>query len=212
MFGATLSQCLNINMTVTFRASCCTHACSSVRDRGKKGRGGEGRGVREDRLHWRVQGRTSSPTGIGSKLEGGLRCYGIWNVPQDQEGKVLFNDALNTFYLQLYVVGHMVNDHSDSERGNPLPPHGLLYPNNSKGSFIYTIAQTGQHIPQPLLHQWLEREIAQWVHPMKDRSDDQSHHERTLLLRSYITFYLQRECFIQRHTRHILFTERECFI
>ena len=33
----------------------------------------------------------------------------------------------------------------------------------------------------------LEREIAQWVHPMKDRSDDPSHHERTLLPRSYIS-------------------------
>ena len=30
----------------------------------------------------------------------------------------------------------MVNDHSDSERGNPLPPHGLLFPINSKGSFV----------------------------------------------------------------------------
>ena len=28
----------------------------------------------------------------------------------------------------------------------------------------------------------LEREIAQWVHLMKDRSDDPSHHERTLYL------------------------------
>ena len=34
---------------------------------------------------------------------------------------------------------------------------------------------------------WLERKIAQWVHPMKDRSDDPSHHERTLLPRSYIS-------------------------
>ena len=33
---------------------------------------------------------------------------------------------------------------------------------------------------------WLEREIAQWVHPMKDRSDDPSHHERTLLPLSYV--------------------------
>ena len=33
----------------------------------------------------------------------------------------------------------------------------------------------------------LPREIAQWVHPMKDRSDDPSHHERTLLPRSYIS-------------------------
>ena len=34
------------------------------------------------------------------------------------------------------------------------------------------------------------REIAQWVHPMKDRSDDPSHHERTLLPRSYISLPL----------------------
>ena len=31
-------------------------------------------------------------------------------------------------HLRLYGVGHMVKDHSDSERGNPLPPHGLLFP------------------------------------------------------------------------------------
>ena len=29
------------------------------------------------------------------------------------------------------------------------------------------------------MEHWLEREKAQWVHPMKDRSDDPSHHERT---------------------------------
>ena len=28
-----------------------------------------------------------------------------------KEGNVLFNDALNTFYLQLYGVRHMVKDH-----------------------------------------------------------------------------------------------------
>ena len=33
-----------------------------------------------------------------------------------KEGNVLFNDALNIFYLQLYCVRHMVKDHSDSER------------------------------------------------------------------------------------------------
>ena len=32
----------------------------------------------------------------------------------------------------------MVKDHSDSERGNPLPPQGLFFPMNSKGSFICT--------------------------------------------------------------------------
>ena len=39
----------------------------------------------------------------------------------------------------------------------------------------------------PVVEHWLEREIAQWVHPMKDRSDYSSHHERTLLPRSYIS-------------------------
>ena len=70
-----------------------------------------------------------------------------------KEGNVLFNDALNTFYLRLYGVKHMVKDHSGSEKGNPLPPHGLLFPINSKGYFICTIPQTGLHIPRPLLHQ-----------------------------------------------------------
>ena len=60
-----------------------------------------------------------------------------------KEGIVLFNDALNTFYLRLYGVIHMVKDHSDCEGGNPLPPHGLLLSINSKGSFICTIPQTG---------------------------------------------------------------------
>ena len=61
-----------------------------------------------------------------------------------KEGRsVLFNDTLNTFYLRLYGVGHMVKDHSDSERGNPLPLHGLLFQISSKGSFIYIIPQTG---------------------------------------------------------------------
>ena len=38
-------------------------------------------------------------------------------------------------------------------RGNLQPPHGLLFPINSKGSFICTIPQTGEHKPRPLLHQ-----------------------------------------------------------
>ena len=47
------------------------------------------------------------------------------------------------FILRLYGDGHMVKDHSDGERGNPLPPHRLLLPINSQGSFICTIPQTG---------------------------------------------------------------------
>ena len=33
-----------------------------------------------------------------------------------KEGNVLFNDALNTFYLRLYDVRHMVKNHLDDER------------------------------------------------------------------------------------------------
>ena len=73
----------------------------------------------------------------------------LFNVEQlDREmsikqGNVLFNDALHIFYLRLYGVGHMVKGHSDSERGNPLQPHGLLFPISGKGCFICTNPQTG---------------------------------------------------------------------
>ena len=44
----------------------------------------------------------------------------------------VFNDAFNTFQLRLYGVRHIVKDHSDTERGNPLPPYRLLFPISSK--------------------------------------------------------------------------------
>ena len=44
-----------------------------------------------------------------------------------KEGNVLFNDALNTFYLWLYGVRHIVKDHSDGVRGNLLPQQGFFY-------------------------------------------------------------------------------------
>ena len=41
-------------------------------------------------------------------------------------------------FIYGYVASDMVKDHSDRERererGNPLPPHGLLFPISSKGS------------------------------------------------------------------------------
>ena len=46
------------------------------------------------------------------------------------------------FYLTThsahFIYGYMTSDHSDSERENPLPPHGLIFPISSKGSFIYS--------------------------------------------------------------------------
>ena len=65
----------------------------------------------------------------------------------------------------------MVKYHSGSERANRLSPHRLLFPINSKGSFICTIpdriAHTTAFVTPVVVHR-LEREIAQWVHPMKD--------------------------------------------
>ena len=75
----------------------------------------------------------------------------------------------------------MVKDHSDSERGNPLPPQATL--SNQHQGFFYMHYPTDRIIYTTtfvtlVLEHWLEREIAQWVHPMKDRSDNPTHHER----------------------------------
>ena len=73
-----------------------------------------------------------------------MAFVGHWlGKERERERNVLFNDTLNTFYLWLYGVRHMVKDYSDSEKGNQLPPHRLLFLINSKGSFICTIPQTG---------------------------------------------------------------------
>ena len=62
---------------------------------------------------------------------------------------VIFNDALSLFYLRLYGVRHMVNDHKDYERGNPLPPlHKLLY---SISRILHTTA-----FVTPVVEHWLE--------------------------------------------------------
>ena len=65
-----------------------------------------------------------------------------WSEEGRTEGYFLFKDALNTFLIRLYGVGHMVKYNSDSETVNLLQ-HGLLFLISSKGSFICTIQQTG---------------------------------------------------------------------
>ena len=57
----------------------------------------------------------------------------------------------------------------------------LLYaPSHRKDSTYHGLCYTSRE-------HWQEQEIAQWVHHMKDRSDDPSHHERTPLPQSYIS-------------------------
>ena len=75
-----------------------------------------------------------------------------------RKDRFYFNDAL---YLWLYGVGHMVKVHSDRERGTEVrPPHGLLFPINSKGSFISIITQTHTTVfVTPVVGHWMERSI-----------------------------------------------------
>ena len=75
------------------------------------------------------------------------------------------------FYLTThsthFIYGYMASDHSDSEKGNPLPPQqGFFYMYHPTDRITHTTA-----FVTPVVEHWLEREIAQWVHPMKDRSE-----------------------------------------
>ena len=56
-----------------------------------------------------------------------------------EERKEMFYLTTHSTY---FIYGYMVKDHSDSEKGNLLPPHWLLFL-ISKGSFICIIPQTG---------------------------------------------------------------------
>ena len=106
----------------------------------------------------------------------------IW----ERERNVLFNDALNTFYLRLYGVRHMVKDHSDSEKGNPQPPQMLHYrltarvllyaSSNRQDSTYHGLCYTSRGALAGTRNSSMGP-------PMKDRSDDPSHHERTPLPR-----------------------------
>ena len=86
------------------------------------------------------------PPGDGRRVHHACgRSHTVSSQPEGlrKEGHVLFNDAPNTFYLRLYGVRHNGKEKSDSERGNPLPPHGLLFLISRKGSFTCIIPQTG---------------------------------------------------------------------
>ena len=75
----------------------------------------------------------------------------------------------------------MVKHHSDRERGNLLPPHGLLFPiSNEMHHSTDRITHTTAFVT-PVMDHWLEHEIAWWAH-----YKDPLHHGRTLLPRSYV--------------------------
>ena len=50
----------------------------------------------------------------------------VLDVSIGNKEMLLINDALNTFHLR-HMASDIIKNQSDSERGNLLPPHGLLF-------------------------------------------------------------------------------------
>ena len=81
----------------------------------------------------------------------------------------------STHFIYGYMASDitMVKDHSDSERGNPLPPHGIF------SRLTRVILYAPSHIQDSTYHGlcYTSRGVlagsrnTQWVHPMKDRSE-----------------------------------------
>ena len=76
---------------------------------------------------------------------------------QGRKEMVLFNDTLNSFYLWLNGVAHMVMGHSGSK--NKMLPHGLLFLISSKIFYLHhptdRIAHTMAFVA-PIVEVWLE--------------------------------------------------------
>ena len=73
------------------------------------------------------------PTSFNGTLGGGGGC-----ITTNRKGKGMYYlTTHSTHFIYDYMASDIiVKDHLDSERGNPLPPHGLLFPISSKGSLI----------------------------------------------------------------------------
>ena len=70
----------------------------------------------------------------------------------------------STHFIYGYMASkNIVTDHSDSERGNPWPPHGLLLVIGSKVFYMHhptgRIAHTTTFVTSVIEH-WLEQEIS----------------------------------------------------
>ena len=62
-----------------------------------------------------------------------------------KEVNVLFNDTLG------YMASDMVKDHSDSDRANPLPPHGLLFLISSIRLYAPTLRHDSTYLVTPVV-------------------------------------------------------------
>ena len=99
------------------------------------------------------------------------------------EGNILINDTLNTFYLQLYVVRHMVKDIQIAIE-ETLCRHYMVYSFSLAARAILDVPSHRQDnlyhsIVTPVVEHWLRLETAQWVH------HERSTHRTTSGRRSY---------------------------
>ena len=67
----------------------------------------------------------------------GLRSF------EGRRKEMFYLTTHSTHFIYGYMALFTVKDYSDTESGNSLPPHRLLFPISSKGSFTCIIPQTG---------------------------------------------------------------------
>ena len=112
--------------------------------------------------------------------------YGYIVSDGRKKGNVLFNDALNTFYLRLYGIGHMVKDHSDSKM-----KEGNVLFNDALNTFYLRLYGVGYMV--------------------KDHSDSEMKEGNVLFNNALNTFYLRlyegrKEMFyLTTHSTHFIY-------
>ena len=62
---------------------------------------------------------------VGDENQTDMQPYGI----QFRKKEIFYLTMHSTHFIYGYMASDMVKDHSDSERGNPLPPFGVLFQN-----------------------------------------------------------------------------------
>ena len=131
----------------------------------------------------------SSTSDVMTGIVDFYQCY-------SKDETVLFNGTLNTFYLRLYGVGHMVKDHSDS-REEIRCRYYLDYSLQLAARVV--LYAPGYNIPLPLHQSWITgwNEKTFSGSTLRDRSDDLSHKMtksfsliNLLLLFIYLFIYL----------------------
>ena len=79
-------------------------------------------------------------------------CYTSCEALAEMEGRKLFYLTMHIIFTVIWRQTYGKERTIQIARGNPLPPHGLLFLISSKGSFICTIPDRIAHI-RSLLHQ-----------------------------------------------------------